>query len=75
VPGGWRVFGRGGGGRRRGYGEAACFGDAGDEGVEPLAGEELEMGVRFGCLGVGSWFWFDGLMDVDGLVEMKMDVL
>jgi len=30
---------RGGGGRF--YGEAACFGESGDEGVEPLAGEEL----------------------------------
>ena len=29
--------------RWRSYGEAACFGDGGDEGVEPLAGEELEI--------------------------------
>ena len=43
--GGWVAlvgFGDGGGGGR-GYGEAACFGDGGDEGVEPLAGEELEI--------------------------------
>lgn len=42
---GWWIvagFGDGGGGGR-GYGEAACFGDGGDEGVEPLAGEELEI--------------------------------
>lgn len=31
----------GGGGGGRGYGEAACFGDGGDERVEPLAGKEL----------------------------------
>ena len=41
---GWWValvgFGDGGGGGR-GYCEAACFGEGGDEGVEPLAGEEL----------------------------------
>ena len=40
---GWWVvvgFGDGGGGGR-GYGEAAGFGEGGDEGVEPLAGEEL----------------------------------
>ena len=30
-----------GGGGGRGYGEAACFGEGGDESVEPLAGEEL----------------------------------
>lgn len=36
----------GGGEGRRGYGEAACFGERGDEGVEPLAGEELDV-VRF----------------------------
>ena len=30
-----------GGGGGRGYGEAACFGEGGDEGVKPLAGEKL----------------------------------
>lgn len=42
VAGEVRFGDRGGGGR--GYGEAACFGEGGDEGVEPLAREEL--GVR-----------------------------
>ena len=37
----WGVGGGEGGGGGRGYGEAAGFGDGGDEGVEPLAGEEL----------------------------------
>lgn len=34
------ILGRGEMGRR-GYGETACFGEGGDVGVEPLAGEEL----------------------------------
>jgi hypothetical protein len=42
--GGWVIGGFGdGGGGGRGYGEAACFGDGGDESVEPLAGEELDV--------------------------------
>lgn len=35
------VFLGDGGGGGRGDGEAACFGEGGDESVEPLAGEEL----------------------------------
>ena len=61
---GFVLVGYGGGGWR-GYGEAACFGDAGDEGVEPLAGEELGVGVRFVLLSdlmdcwirMGWWRW------------------
>jgi len=53
--GGWFVLAVGlgligggdGGGGWRGYGEAACFGDAGDEGVEPLAREELVVNVSY----------------------------
>ena len=58
---GWWVvvgFGDGGGGGR-GYGEAAGFGEGGDEGVEPLAGEELGVGVRFVLLRglMDCWMW------------------
>lgn len=37
----WSVGSGARGGGRRGDGEAAGFGEGGDEGVEPLAGEEL----------------------------------
>lgn len=62
------VFPGDGGGGGRGYGEAACFGDGGDECVEPLAGEELcfcQM-LRMGFLLDGSGW----TTDFDGVVRV-----
>jgi hypothetical protein len=57
----------GGGRGRRGYGEAACFGEGGDEGVEPLAWEELGLlDLRWKGRSGRRMTYFDGVVWVGG---------